>query len=112
MSLNGEPVKLEQVPASLFVAKRPAVLSIQVECPKVALSSPFDGFIRMHPLCITERLMNHPAIQFSKQLFCYRDAEVVSPSTNDGVHLLENGLDVGSLYLFPAILKGIPQILH
>src|SRR5215469_18764470 len=101
MPFDWKPVALEQVCPCLFVAKHPAIQSVQMQAAPVCVVSPADGFRRVHASEVAVYLVIHPVIQLAQDFTSDGCAEVVSPAANDRIKLREDRLDRTPLRFFP-----------
>lgn len=97
MPFDGKPTEFEEIRSSLLVAKHPEVASLQVQPAPILLFSPSHGFPVVSMSRIAVFLVGHPMVQVIKEFFGYSHAEVICPSSNHWVELLESRLYIVAL---------------
>src|SRR5262245_14736252 len=93
MPQDRRPAKLQQVAARPCVAEDPVVVPGLVEFAPVTLLLPGSRLATMPVVDVTDLASEHPVIQLPKERRRDHRSVVVGPAPDDGVQLVENGLD-------------------
>ena len=87
MADDGSPGELSEGSMPFFILKHPAVLAT-VDPTAILLGSLPARFSRVSPLHVALGASIHKAIQGRKHLLGHSDAEIVTPASDDGIHLV------------------------